>query len=316
MHIALIHNAVLPVRGYGGTERLVSWLAKGLHARGVKLTLVLAVGSASELGSVLPFSEGPPLERALPDVDVFHYFNTPPIPPERPYIVTIGGNGKIGEMYLPNTVFVSRNHAERHGSHRFVYNGVDPDEYLFSAEKKGYLLFLAKAAWRVKNVEGAIRFARKTGKPLHILGGQRWLLNHWRGIHWEGKIGGVRKAEFVAGASALLWPIIWNEPFGIAVAEALVSGTPVIASRRGSSPELVDESVGFLCDSEDDFVRAIGEVPRISSHRCREWAVQHFHFLKMTDAYIKIYEEVLSGKTLNAKPPRASGPPEELLPLA
>jgi len=319
MKVVLIHNARFPVTGYGGTERVIWWLAKGLSARGHEVILACEPGSACPFGAVEPLNFGLPLapqfSQSVKDADIHHYFNTPSNEPERPYVVTIEGNGQIGETYLANTAFVSRNHAERHGAECFVYNGLDPQEYRFEGAKSDYFIFLAKASWRVKNVKGAIRLARSRKVPLHILGGTRRWLPHWRGIHWEGILDGQKKADWIAGAKALLFPILWNEPFGLAVIEALVSGTPVIATRRGSMPELVTSEVGRLCDTESDFLTAIDQIQSVSSERCRQWVWDHFHYQKMADAYVGLYERVMNGERLNQQTPRATDPPQKLMPL-
>lgn len=302
MKIALIHDAVLPVQTYGGTERVVWWLSKALAARGVQVTLVAAPGTVCSWAKVVHPDASRPLEEQLA-CDVFHYFNTPPVVPGKPHVVTIGGNGKPGEAFLKNTAFVSRNHARRHGAECFVYNGVDPADYLYCEKKDGSLLFLAKASWRVKNVDGAIRIARRAGKELNILGGRRWFLNDWRGVHWRGMIGGREKSEFLARSSALLFPVLWNEPFGIAVIEALVSGTPVLATPWGSLPELLPSDVGRICRDDEDFIDALASLDSFKPQRCREWAVERFSHHEMADKYLGLYERVLKGESLNSAIP-------------
>ena len=182
MHVVLVHDARLPVTGYGGTERLVWWIAKGLCEEQCRVTLLCRKGSHCKYAArVVEWQPERPAEALVPDADVFHYFATPRHEPSAPYLVTIGGNGKAGETYLPNTVFVSRDHAARHGSHVFVYNGIDPDEYRFESKKSDYLAFCAKAAWRVKNVDGAISLARKSKLLLRVIGGRR-VIREWRGV--------------------------------------------------------------------------------------------------------------------------------------
>ncbi len=319
MKVALIHNAKFPVIGYGGTERVVWWLAKGLSALGHQVVLACEPGSQCPFAEVVAFDFSKPLASqlaapTLTGADIHHYFTTPAETPERPYVVTIEGNGRLGETYLPNTAFVSRNHAERHGAECFVYNGLDPEEYRFEPEKSEYLIFLAKASWRVKNLKGAIRFSRAKHKELHIIGGSRWWLPHWRGIHWEGTLHGATKANWVAKAKGLLFPIIWNEPFGIAVIEAMVSGTPVIATRRGSLPELITPQTGRLCDNSQDFLNAIDEIGSFSPEDCRQRVLENFHYQIMAENYVSCYEKVLTGETLNSKIPQATEPPQKLLP--
>ena len=308
MKVALIHDALFPVKGYGGTERVVWWLAKGLSEKGVDVTVVCRKGSVCDFASV-----------AVPEsfneksTDILHLFNTPVSKPDKPHLVTIGGNGKPGETYLQNTVFVSENHAKRHGASAFVHNGVDPDEYLFQEKNKKGLVFLAKASWKVKNVKGAIHIAKKTKKELNILGGGGLFLNHWRGIHWRGMVSGEEKAKYLAEASGLVFPVIWNEPFGIAVIEALVSGTPVLCSPFGSLPELIHEKVGRVCLSEQEFIESVGDLPAFKPQDCRDWALSKFTYRHMAEKYLRYYSSVLEGKSLNPTEPRANLNPETIL---
>lgn len=298
MRVALIHDAQFPVVGYGGTERVVWWLAKGLAEKGVDVLLVCKEGSSSPFGKTIPIQD---FSEKM--VDLVHHFNTPPKHPSKPYVVTIGGNGKPGETYLPNTVFVSQNHAERHGAVAFVYNGLDPDEYQYREIKKNTLTFLAKASWKVKNVKGAIRLARKSHHPLQIFGGKRLLLNHWRGVDWMGTVSGTVKAQALAESSGLLFPVLWNEPFGIAVIEAMVSGTPVLATRLGSLPELINPQVGKLCGSDEEFLNAIDHLSSFKPRDCRDWVLEKFTYRQMANSYLQKYERVLSGERLNPKTP-------------
>ncbi len=302
MKVVLIHDAALPVQAYGGTERVVWWLSKALSERGITVVLASAPGTDCPWAEVVHPDFRRPIEEQV-EAGFYHYFNTPAVEPSRPHVVTIGGNGKPGETFFRNTVFVSRNHALRHGAQCFVHNGVDPSEYVFNTQKDGSLLFLAKASWHVKNVRGAIRIARKANRTLEILGGKRLFFNHWRGIHWNGMQGGEVKARFLSRASALLFPVLWNEPFGIAVVEALISGTPVIASPLGSLPELIHPDVGSLCEDEQDYVAAIADLGQIKSSRCREWALEHFTHHHMAEGYLKLYEKVLKGEPLNRSIP-------------
>jgi len=297
--ISLIHEARFPVQKYGGTERVVWWLAKGLSELGHQINLICLPGSMCPFGRVYD------LQEARPAADITHYFNTPSQEPVTPYLVTIGGNAKPGENFLRNTVFVSHNHALRHGSEAFVYNGLDPDEYFFREEKNGELLFLAKASWAVKNVKGAIQISRRAGKKLNVVGGSRWWCPSWGGIHWRGMLGGIEKASWIAQSEGLLFPVLWHEPFGIAVTEALVSGTPVLATPFGSLKELVAPDVGQICNNYDDFVRAAKNLRSFKAKDCRDWAMSKFHYREMAKHYLQKYELVLSGKKLNPISPRA-----------
>ena len=109
-------------------------------------------------------------------------------------------------------------------------------------------------------------------------------------------VGGEQKRRLLAGARALLFPIRWEEPFGIVVAEALASGTPVIASRRGSLPELVPPEVGFLCDTEDEFVEAVGRIDEIDPAACRRRAEERLDASRMAADYLELYRRALEGR--------------------
>jgi len=310
LKVTLLHNAKFPVTGYGGTERLVGWLAKGLSELGLEVVLACDPASSCPYARVIPYDEEKNLEL---DSDILHFFNTPIEIPQKPHLVTIGGNGKVGENYSINTVFVSQNHAFRHGAKAFVYNGLDPDEYLFETKKLPYLTFLAKASWAVKNVKGAVRVARATQRELYIMGGNRWLLNGRRGIHWEGMVDGQVKAQRLSQSAGLIFPVLWNEPFGIAVIEALVSGTPVISTPFGSLSELVHPEVGRICLSYSEMEEAVGQLQSIKPEHCRDWALSKFHYRKMAEKYVGYYEKLLKGETLNKILPMVTAPTGQLL---
>jgi glycosyltransferase involved in cell wall biosynthesis len=313
--IALVHNAQFPVKTYGGTERVVWWLARGLRELGCEVLLVARPGSDCPYAKVISCDFSQDLLSQIPSADVVHFHVPIAHAPSRPYVVTIHGNGKLGEPFLPNTAFVSRSHAVLHGSLCFVHNGLDPDEYLFEKNKQPYLVFLAKASWRVKNVKGAIRAARRSGRTLEVIGGRRPLFFYRRRIHWQGMLSDEPKKQMIARASGLLFPVIWNEPFGLAVIEALVSGTPVVASRRGSLPELVSSDVGVLADTEAELVQGVERLSEFDPNACRERVLSLFHYRKMAEGYLKMYQKVERGEILNAMSPRATLAPQTLLPL-
>lgn len=304
MRVLIFHPCELPPRDYGGVERVVLWLAKGLVERGHSVTIAAFPGSKLPEGvALLPIepshrSAEVLLGRNLP-FDVVHFM----APPEKgviekigiPSITTIHGNGEPNEVFPVNAVFLSRDHARRHGSDRFVYNGIDPDEFHFQATKKDSYLFLSKTSWNVKNVKGAIRYARSAGQKLTIAGGDRpWsarIQAMLAGFNWVGKVSGEKKANLLSDARALLFPVLWDEPFGLVVIEALMSGTPVIASKRGSLPELLTPATGILCETEAEFVSALENHKRLDPQACRQHAIQYFSHRVMAENYEKRYKE-------------------------
>ena len=105
-----------------------------------------------------------------------------------------------------------------------------------------------------------------------------------------GLINGELKAETFTAARALLFPTQINEAFGLPVAEALMSGTPVIASNNGAMPELLDPLGGFVCANESEYLNAVANIERIKPADCRQLALARFHYLDMTRNYVKEYE--------------------------
>jgi glycosyltransferase involved in cell wall biosynthesis len=322
MKLLIFHPVRLPPADYGGVERVVLWLARGLAERGHEVHVAALPGSRLPPGvSLHPVD---PRDRsagsligALPRGCELVHFMAPPGPwpwdgfDERlgcPWLLTVHGNGKPGERFPANTVFLSADHARRHGGAIYVFNGLDPDEYRFEpAGKDGAYLFLSRTSWRVKNVRGAIRLCRRAGVRLRVAGGHRPLSTRLAacvrpGIRWIGPVAGQRKAELLARADALVFPVTWDEPFGLVVAEALVSGTPVLASPRGSLPELVTPAVGALPASEEEWIEALrAGVRGWDPERCRAYALERFHFRRMAEEYEGLYGRVCGGERIHSE---------------
>jgi len=292
------------------------WLAKGLVERGHQVLMAALPGSRPPPGCRLVEIEKrtrtlEEYSRLMPEsLDIVHFMGG--ISRETlqelpvPALLTMHGNAGPGEIFPRNTVFVSRDHARRHGSDQFVYNGIDPSEFLFEPDsKEDWNLFLSKTSWRIKNLRGAIRYTRKAGTRLRIAGGYRpvWMrLQSW--IHprlsWEGPVSGSRKARLLSRAKALVFPVTWEEPFGLVVAEALISGTPVLATPRGSLPELISDEVGALLKSDEEWI----EVLRQDSYSwdpaaCRDRAMRKFHYARMAECYEEVYGKILAEGVLN-----------------
>jgi len=172
-------------------------------------------------------------------------------PPDVPWIRRLAGNWKPGTTGAPNTLYLSENHARRHGGHAWVYNGVDPADFVFRPEKDDYDLFLGRLHG-VKGYRWAIEGAKRTRRRLLVAGGWRPSLSRW--VRYVGKVGGDRKAALLAGARVLWMPALWDEPFGITLIEALVSGTPVLGTHRGSLPEVISPEVGALGDTVEELI--------------------------------------------------------------
>ncbi len=284
---------VLPVKKYGGTQRIAVNLMKKQVNRGHKVYLLSLAGT--HLPSINVTTIKKPirnLEDYIPDnIDIVQLYGTPQEIPRKPYLVRIGGNGKPGEKFLPNTVFVSRNHAIRHGSTHYIYSGINPDDFVYREKKENYFLFLAKVSWKVKNVDLAIRLAKVMGFKLIVAGG--WRLSFRRNIKFIGEVDDKEKAELLAGAKALIFPTNWQEPIGKVTLEAMASGTPVITTNKGAMPEVVTPDVGFRCNTFEEFKEAINRIDEISPRKCRERVEENFTAEIMTEKYINAYEKII-----------------------
>ena len=110
-------------------------------------------------------------------------------------------------------------------------------------------------------------------------------------MEFIGEIGGERKNEFLRGASALLFPIDWAEPFGLVMIEALACGTPVIAWRNGSVPEIVEHGVtGFVVDSIDEAIACVRRISEIDRSACRRAFEERFDSRRMARDYVSVYQ--------------------------
>jgi len=187
-----------------------------------------------------------------------------------------------------------------------VHNCTDTDHTIFSKEvpAHSYLAFLGRLTAN-KGVDSAIRVARRCGIKLIIAGnisnepGDRDFFEREirpqldAEIEWIGPVNDERKQKLLNGAQALLFPIRWPEPFGIVMAESLACGPPVIATRCASTPEVIDHGVtGFLCDSEDEMVEAVGKIATIDRSTCRRAAEESFSVEALTRGYLHAIESL------------------------
>jgi len=309
MHIVHLSAWRVPIALYGGSQRVVYWQAKAQAQLGHRVTLVAPAGSSCPGAEVVAVPPGQdPVPWIPPDAEVAHLHGVDGSAVRIPHLMTTQGNSPGELAYLPNKVYVSRDHAQRAGAKAFVYNGVDSEEFVYRERKDDYILFLSKVSRRVKGIDVALRLARRLGFRLVVAGGTRLGLRKTGGfwdslradVHFVGEVGGQRKAELIAGARALLFPIRWHEPFGIVVAEALISGTPVITTPMGAMPELITPDVGFLCPDEshlDDAVRRLGD---IAPAACRQRALQHFTSTVCARKYLHYYERLRAGQPLES----------------
>lgn len=309
MNITLVHNMKMPVVKYGGTERVVWALGRQLSRMGHHVTFLLPKGSSCPFARVIAIDPSRSIGSQIPDdTDVVHFSNgVDHTDLTKPYVVTLNGNAPPMHYTDPNSIFVSRNHAERYGCSSYVYNGLDWDDYgqVDLSLPRRRFHFLGKAAWRVKNVRGAIRIAKKIdGGELDVLGGYR--LNLKMGfrltlsprIHFHGMVTNEEKQHYIQQSRGLIFPVRWHEPFGLCLIESLYYGAPVFATPMGAIPEIVTPDVGFLSNDEQELADFINSRPSYSPKHCHDYAVERFSASVMAKEYLKKFETVLNGEPL------------------
>jgi glycosyltransferase involved in cell wall biosynthesis len=207
--------------------------------------------------------------------------------------------GRERGTITPNWIYVSQTLAQLHGSERFVWNGVDPAEYIYSETKDDYFLFMSTMDWGTqKGLDVVLSLAKKVGFKLVVAGtGESYErieevqeMCREVGARYVGDVRGPEKAELLAGAKGFLFPTKLDEAFGLGMVEALMSGTPVICSDRGACPEIITPDVGFACSTEEQYVAAIDQIASVSPSTCREKAMRDYHHRAMAINYVREYE--------------------------
>lgn len=219
--------------------------------------------------------------------------------------------GETGRYYrgLGDSVnLVAISHAQRAAAADLnwvgtVHNAVDVERFPFRREKEDFALFLGRVS-PDKGIAQAIAAAAEAGLPLRIAAKCREAEEHeyfrdvvepllGGGAEWLGEVDGATKLELLAAARCLLFPIQWDEPFGMVMVEAMACGTPVVALRRGSVREVVAPGeTGFTCDDHAGLVAALRRVGELSPDRCRAEAERRFDVRSMATRYEHVYQAV------------------------
>lgn len=335
--IAVDPEIPVPPRLYGGIERIVDMLVRGLMLRGHEITL-FANPESHVPCRFLPYPRLHSQSRidtwanmrhvcstvAREKPDIVHSFARlayliPLLPLRIPKIMSyqrgitpravLWGN-RLSRGTLSFTACAA--HLIRpwkgDGNFHVIYNGVPLGTYGWTecVGEGAPLTYLGRVE-EIKGVHLAIQVAKRSGRRLVIAGNipqaehheryfQEQILPHVDGktVEYVGPVDDVQKNRLLGNSAALLMPLLWAEPFGIVMAEALACGTPVIGLRRGSLPEIVEHSVnGFVCDSIEEMVAAIGQLHLLDRKQCRRIAEEKFSDRVVVEAYGHLYRQLV-----------------------
>jgi len=189
-----------------------------------------------------------------------------------------------------------------------VYNGIDTGHFKFQPRGGDYLVFVGRIS-PDKRVDRAVEIARDVGMRLLIAAkvdpadsdyykhAVEPLIRRSRLVEFVGEVDEARKDQLLGGAYASLFPIDWPEPFGLTMVESMAAGTPVIAYRAGSVPEIIEDGItGFVCDSVRAMVEAVPRVAELDRSACRRHVEARFSAGVMTSAYEEVYETIVRGR--------------------
>jgi len=322
-----------PPRHYGPWESIVSLITEGLVARGHQVTLFATADSETKgvLHAVCPkgYEED---ANILPKVweclhiselfdqaegfDIIHnHFDFLPLTytgqTSTPMVTTIHGFSSPGilpvyEKYNGKTFYVSISDADRAASLDYietVHHGINLEQFEFQPEPdEDYLLFFGRIH-PDKGAREAIEIALDCNQKLIMAGiiqdqdyYDQFIEPHLNSskIDYIGSVGPNLRNQLLGNASALLHPINFNEPFGLSVIESMACGTPVIAFKKGSMPELIEDGQnGFLVNNVTEAIAAVGQIKDIQRKNCRHHVERHFTVERMVDDYIRVYEAIL-----------------------
>ena len=234
---------------------------------------------------------------------------------EVPFVTTLHGRLDLPELRrvyetFPDVPVVSISDSQREPLEianyvRTIHHGLPQDLLRQGSGAGGYLAFIGRISPE-KAPDAAIRIAGAAGMKIKIAAKidkvdqayfeenieQSFSLPH---VEYIGEIDETQKSEFLGNAAGLLFPIAWREPFGLAMIEAMACGTPVIAMRRGSVPEVIEHGVtGFIVDTEEEAIAAVGRLPELDRAQVRAAFDRRFTGRRMAEDYVRLYEHLIA----------------------
>lgn len=339
MRIAQISPLIesVPPQGYGGTERVVSYLTEELVKSGHDVTLFATADSKTSARLIPVSPQGLRLYESKVDPLAYHFIQLEEVvsrasqfdllhfhtdylhfPVSRrckyAHLTTLHGRLDLTGLHLlykryndMPLVSISNSQRKPIPEARWlatVYHGLPTNMYKPVIQSGSYLAFLGRIS-EEKRVDRAIEIAKRTGMPLKIAAKVdahdqeyyesqiKHLFDHPL-VEYIGEIGEGEKAAFLGNAAALIFPIDWPEPFGLVMIEAMACGTPVIAYRRGSVPEIINHGVtGYVVSTIDEAVKSVENLHSISRKLCRKEFEERFGAEVMSKNYEEVYEKIL-----------------------
>lgn len=332
----------VPPKLYGGTERIVSFLAEELVRRGHEVTLFASADSITSAELVPCTERALRLNTAVRDpiahhlllleevrqradtfdilhfhIDLLHFPLIRPIAHRT--VTTLHGRLDLPDLVpfyqkFPEIPVVSISDHQRTplpmaNFMATVHHGLPQDLLPFRPKGEGgYLSFLGRISPE-KRPDRAIEIAVRAQMPLKIAAKidkadrDYWseviepMIARYPNVEFVGEVNDAEKAAFLGKSSALLFPIDWPEPFGLVMTEAMSCGTPVIAFRRGSVPEVIEQGVnGYIVNSVDEAVDAVGKAIRLDRAGVRHAFEARFSVERMAADYLGVYERLLHRK--------------------
>ncbi len=327
----------VPPRDYGGTELVVHELVEGLTANGHHVTLFATGDSvtSAELRHLYPQAQWPPdhlceanhvswaINAAITDggYDLIHAHSSLALPMARllpgvPLVYTIhhARDESLSRHYesFPDTFFIGISHNQMQLETPLprtdvIYHGLDPSRFHCAERANDHVCFIARFS-ETKGPHTAIDVAEMAGVPIKMAGevhgvdkafAEREVIPRLERPHVDflGCLGNDRKIPFLASSRALLAPIQWEEPFGLFIIEAMLSGCPVVAFPRGSVKELVEPGVtGFIVETPEQMAEVIrpgGQLDTFDRHACRARAIERFSRARMVADHETAYTKVM-----------------------
>ena len=325
----------VPPALYGGIELVVDRLAVGFQKAGHDVLLFTTGDSTCPVPRAWALEEAehqrigmvvPELRHimaaydAVQDYDIVHDHSVMgPVYaqqfPDLPVVTTVHGpfNDELSDLYgriATRVPLIAISHAQSKPVPqipiaRVIHHGLDVDAFPVGRGEGGYFLFLGRMS-PDKGAHRATEICYKAGVPLLMAAKMRepWEHEYFDkyvrpylndDIRYLGEVGHEEKLELLANARGLIFPIRWNEPFGMVMIEAMACGTPVLAFPEGAAPEVVDDGkTGFLCADEAEMIAAVHRIDEIDRADCRAAVEGYFSAERMVAEHVELFDDILA----------------------